>query len=86
MTGRKLTAWKQDRHGGPSAELDQYALGVNGPRAIIYIEAYDADWLTAIADAVDALRFLTGAAETEPAMDIYRAHIAQARAILDRLG
>ena len=82
---RKLTAWKQER-GTPESGLSQYALGVNGPRALVYVEAYDADWLAAIADAVDALRFLTGAAETEPGMNIYRAHIEQAREILDRIG
>ena len=81
---RKLSAWKQER-GTPPAELEQHAIGVYGPRAIVYVEAYDADWLSAIADAVDSLRFLTAAAETEPGMHIYRAHIDQARAILARI-
>ena len=85
--GRKLTAWKQERGAhNPANELDQYAIGVNGPRAIVYVEAYDAEWLTALADAVDALRFLTDAAETEPGMNVYRAHIERAREILNRLG
>ncbi|HUV97291.1 MAG TPA: hypothetical protein VMV98_07455 [Acidobacteriaceae bacterium] len=54
----------------------------DGRNVAVAYDEKDAPLLAAAPDLVRALRFITNAAEAEPGMQIYRAHIKLALAVL----
>ena len=54
-----------------------------GKTVAVAYDKEDADLLALAPELRDCLRFLVEAAETEPGMVIYKAHIAEAQRLLD---
>ena len=64
---------------------DEPGTYIGGPNTELVAKVYNEDDAALIAAAPDLLRsleFLTTAAELEPAMSIYRAHIQQAKELI----